>query len=303
MALDSRDSSRRPVVLAAAMVAVLAASVAVAAWLSQMRGAPRRAGDAVLEHLRTRGLAAFWGRQTETLWYLLRDARGRAVGWWRLRRSPIEGGYQGHVVRRSAGSFDEEQWSLGERATEGQYQADEYALVQRPGLAVPLRQHQVTTRISLARGQVVVARTPARRRGIRASDTAPEHYVPEGVTTLVLSLAAAGGKPAVFALVFNEFGLSASGVQFAEATVEPQGPRRARITYSLVLEDLGKKVGWAEVLEFDAGGNVLRGTRPDSGITWEQASFEDVRGQFPEAARYAEPPDADSPTTREETDN
>jgi len=266
------------------MVVVLLASVAVAAWLVELRGGPVRDGRQVLDLVRRRGLEAFWGREPETLWYLARDGGGKPAGWWTVRRRPTPSGYRGEHVRRMGEALYQEAWSVDANAQTSEYVAEASQLVQRTGQRMPVLRQESTTRITYRRGRVEVLRRTLHRGRQSAADDAPANYVPEGISSLVYYLTAAGQREAAFALIFNEAAVVGKRVHFSETRVVPEGRRRVHVTYTAA----GGVVG-EEVVEFDAPGRVVRGRRPGSGRSWKRVSFEAVRKVFPEASQFAEP--------------
>jgi len=270
--------------LAAIMGAVLLASVGVATWLSRSRGAPVRTARDVLSHIRDRGLQAFWGDGPETLWYLTRDANGTPIGWWRYRRTPTEGGFEGGVARRLGAGYYEERWSLDRKARRGEYIAEQYGLSRPLRTGVPRLRKGVSTIIALSDGKVAVDRRRPTGRQAKGIGQTPDNYVPEGLLSLVFYLTAAGGETGSYALIFNETSLGPGGVYFSEAQVVPDGPQRVEVTFGTPAAG----AQWTEVREYDDRGRLVLGRRPREGITWRRVSYEAVLEAFPEAQKIAE---------------
>ena len=281
--------------LGAMMFAILLASVAVAAWLVQLRGGAVDDAVKVLGHIRLRKLTAFWGNDDQTLWYLQRDGEGHPVGWSTAQRSVVEGGYAGRRIRRSGAMLYRERWRIDVAARTGTYSAESFALVRRAGVRVPLLRPIGSTAIALGSGRVTVRRTGPQAAG-GATAPAPRNYVPKGLSTLVYFLTAAGQNAAEFTVLLNERALGGNEVHFSRMRVIPQGRQAVRVRYDV------PGGSQDEVVELDRQGRILRGGSPRSGMRYEQADFEAVRKAFPEADLFAKPdsPAEDSPEEPEE---
>jgi len=262
------------------MAAILVASVALAGWLVRRRGGAIRAGVEVLQQVRLKGLAAYWGREPVADWYLRRDGTGKPVGWWTRQRTAVEGGYRGRTIGRSGAGLFRETWTLDTAARTGTYQAEMSTLVQRPGMRVPLLRPLTSTTITYRDGEVEVRRESLGKVA-RATGKAPRHYVPEGLSTLVYRLTAASGSPAAFAMIFNEEAIAGGQVRFAQLRVVARGPRGVEVRYESLTGSGG------EALEFDEAGRIARGAQSGGRTAYQRADFEAVRKQFPEVELFS----------------
>jgi hypothetical protein len=268
---------RRPVVLAAGMIAALLVSVGVAAWLTVSRQQSRSKAVEILQHVRRQRLEAFWPRQREVAWYLRRARDGQAVGWEMEERVPTPTGYAGKRVIQLGSGVAREVWSVSANASAGRYHAETAAIVQPSPDGPSLLATNSSTRIELQSGRVDVRREDRRKIGHGAAE-APENYIPEGLHLLVYYLAAAGQREANFVTILNEEAILGSEVHFSWVQVVPEGRRRARV-YGARQES---------VLDFDEGGRLLRREIPEDDAYYQRVSLETIVKVFPGAPLLAE---------------
>lgn len=264
---------RSPMTLAAIMVCILAGSVLVAWWLSELRGAAVRRGREVVRTIRQSGLAKYWPEEEHVAWYLIRRSQGgQPVGWYMLRRRRVPDGYRIWKIAGLDRKYYLEEWRLNPSATVGNYEARGLSGQER-GTIIRLKGRDAT--VLWTQGAVALSGT----------STVPENYIPEGLNDLVVELAAAGGKQAAFQTIFNEEALGGSRVRFGRVRVEPLGSRRVRVSYR------SARAQWEETLWLDDRGHIERGDRPEAGTIFQRVSAEEVSQAFPEARRLTEEAD------------
>jgi hypothetical protein len=267
---------RRPMMLAAVMVAVLLVSLGAAAWLVQARGGKYSRGVEILEHIRREGLPSFWGDGEATSWYLLRRQDGVAVGWRMVQRAPAAGGYTGKKISRTGPRLHVEAWSVDVRGRLSSYRAEGSTVARSPRSGSRLIAKTDSTRIALRGGRVEVLRNEAGRERLGTGD-APANYIPEGLHTLVYFLATAGQQEASFTTVFNEQSVVGNRAHFSWLRVEPQGARRVRL-----VSGAGE-----HVYQFGGNGELLRLEMPEAGRHYERVPAESVQEAFPDASYFA----------------
>jgi hypothetical protein len=271
-------SRHRPSVLAVIMLAMLAAGVAVAALLAEIRSAPVRQGRQVLEQIRRMGLARFWREGTQTDWYLHSDGQGRPLAWSVERRTPGQGGYSGLAVFGDSAKIVQEKWQLDARAQQGRYVANVYVQQRMPRRRLAVRRKVQSTDIKL-RGRRAVVHHEGLGRGGAAEDDAPANYIPEGANWLVHYLTALAGETARFRMLINQEAVVGTRLRFVTQEVTPVGPRRVRVRL-VPSETAGDRT-----LHFDEGGRLLREDGPSGSRRLVPADT--VLKAFPDAARYA----------------
>lgn len=267
---------RRPVMLAAVMVAVLLVSLGAAAWLVRARGGELSRGVEILEHIRRKGLPSFWGDGTSRSWYLLRRQDGVAVGWRMVQRAPAAGGYIGKEISRIGPRLHEEAWSVDVQGRLSRYRAEGSTVARSPRSGSRLIAKTDSTRIALRSGRVEVLRNEAGRERLGTRD-APVNYIPEGLHTLVYFLAAAGQREASFTTVFNEQSIVGNRAHFSWQRAEPQGARRVRVVFG----------AGEHVYQFGGNGELLRLEMPEAGLHYERVPAESVQEAFPDAPYFA----------------
>ena len=265
------------------MVAILAVSVGIAGWI--VSGGASRVSDAVevLQQIRLRKLPAFWGERDSEAWYLERDAAGRPIGWSLHRRQAVRGGYRGFRILRTGQALSRESWEIDLAAQTGRYEAGVSAVSRRPGRSDLVLDQLSSTTIRLEGGKVQVVHDDLQKGRGKASGEAPENYVPEGLSSLVFYLVAAGGRPCDFAMIFNENAFNQGGVRFSTVRVTPDGPRSVRVA-------LGSGGEADEVHYFDREGQPMQRKEVSRRSVRDRVDFETVERLFPDARRYAPPP-------------
>jgi hypothetical protein len=263
----------RTAVLAVLMGLVLLASVGVASWLVSRRAGAVQDAVEVLQHIRQRRLKAFWGAETEELWYIHRNRAGQAVGWSRTRREATATGYEGTELRRLGAYFDREDWALDVGARRSGYRARKWEVALLGGGRIAF--HMVSSiRISYRDGRVEVERPPG--SGQKLAAAAPDNYIPKGLPMLVYYLAAIGQRGAAFRMIFNERAIVGREVHFARAQTAPAGPQRVRARFG----------SHEEILQFDRNGQLVGREVPKTGETVELSSRETVDKLFRNVDRY-----------------
>jgi len=269
--------------LAVIMLAVLVAAVGAGWWLSVSRRSDPQAGRDVLASIRGRRLRAIWGDEPVTIWYLERRSDGVPIGWSMVRRIRLEDGrYAGTRVRRIGSMKSVESWILDDAARTGQYAATESELIQLPGQPMPIERRGPKTEIRLREGQVTVQRSTGRQTRT-VSGPAPENYIPEGLTSLVMFEAVVRGQKTTFSILENSRAIVRGKLAFSTVTAAPEGRRVLRARFDNV----------DEIMAFDETGQLLRATYPGSGRRSEKCSAALVAKWFKEARLFARP----APTT------
>ena len=240
------------------MFGVLLLSVAAAWLLIRGRTAAAERGREILQGIRNRKLSAFWGTDPVELWYLSVTADNQPVGWHQMARSYKDGRYFGRTIRRSGKLIVQEEWTLNEDATAGEYAA---------------REGPIVTFIRLEGGNVRVSSNLDREA---ASDLAPANYIPEGLSPLVFYLAAEAGQAADCQELLKERPIMDGRVNFTPVAMEPAGERRLRVGISRKTEIL---------FAFAPGGRVEQMEHLQAGITDRLVSPDEVTRQFPETLR------------------
>ena len=279
--------TRRRSLLALIMLAILLAAVGAGWWLSVSRRSDPQAALDVLNSIRRRGLRAIWGHEPVTSWYLERRSDD-IIGWSVITRDRLEDGrYVGTRVQRIGRIISEESWVLDDAARAGRYAASESELIQLTGQAVQIGKRGPKTEITLREGQVLVKRT-AGRQTRTASGRAPDNYIPEGLTSLVMFETAGLGRKTTFAMLENSRAIAGRKLNFSTFMAEPEGRRVIRANF-------GKA---DQVWAFDETGQLLRTSHPDLGWWSEKSSAAVVVESFPEAKLFGRP----APTTAPDRD-
>jgi len=267
------DAERRRIrTLSAVMVAVLGVSIAIAWVLAGIRGAPTRTGAEIMEQIRRDGLAAHWRHRPPEQWHLI-SAGEKPIGWRAaLMRSVPTGGFEGLDVKfrvlTNTWQVQWETWTLDAYATEGKYRA---------GIIVPRQGRPlagVDTVIALREGRVLVDQA---KFGHSEAD-APANYIPEGVRDLAVYLAAQGGEPAGFRMVFNEMPPSGGRVQSGRILVEDMVS--SADGWQVTVRSSG---GSEETVSYDNRGQVVRRQHDGGKFAERPAELKEVVAAFPAA--------------------
>ena len=225
--------NRQRSLLAAVMFAILLACVGGAWWLVEVRTEqPERAGQDVLDEIRTQKLSHFWPGKSQRLYYAAHDVHGKTVGWAVISHLRTAEGFHGQRLD-SAGT--EETWDLDDAATTGTYEG-------------PTGTDGSLTQIQLKDSAATVQRVKAGLVVQRASAPAPANYIPEGLTHVVVRLVAQSGKDGMFTALLNHEALSGRELTFAIVKMKPTGrlvevetvTQEGSLREKYVLDDGGK---------------------------------------------------------------
>ena len=296
------NSSRggRLVARNAILLAILAAVVGVAWWLSQPTPADLR-GRQILAEIRRTGLAAYWPEATVT-WYVRRT--GERISGWRgqIVVPGPDGTFHGLSVIVASTALGTkgywERWTLNADATESIYSAGEFARTRR-GVRM-----EENTEISLKEGRVT---TLQRIQGypFKTAGPAPEGYLPEGTVGVAQRLVARHKARARFRMIFNEVPPPGARPEFTPVEMEfrtpdnraPEGTRMTvHVAPGAPLEDI------TDLHFLDAGEDTIGLTTPifvEIQVAAEQvdALFRDAAEQVREIAEQTKIP---SPTSARE---
>jgi hypothetical protein len=243
-AQDSSPGRRAAVTVT--MFAILLASVGAAAWVVYGRQTLVERGAALVSRVRQETLDKHWA-QDQTRWRLIEDAGGNPIGWSVTRRWRTDADFSGVRHLRVENQFCEEEWTLSPDAATGTYTGSVHEL----GVNVSVPRER--TSIDLQDGRVAVRHTALTRGGfVEAEAEAPDNYIPEGMTSLMVELAASEGRPAAFKTIFNNEAIVEGRVRFASVTVVPQDRKTVRFEVN-ALTFRGK-----EVFHFDEKGELVR---------------------------------------------
>jgi hypothetical protein len=272
------ETARRSL-LAGLMMALLAASVGVAWWLSASRHFDPRAAGEVLGSIRKRGLPAFWGDQLVANWYIRYRADGKPVGWHvakRIRRQG--GGYAGTRIEQTGDLFSIQTWALDDTARTGKYESRRWRwrMLSLPGRIVRMPVPSDTTEIGFGNGRLDVIQA-AGNREIKASAPLPDDYIPNGLADLAMYETAAQGRKTMFSILSDGQVIARGQVNFTTLRATPEGGR-------VVRRNLDDAEG--EVMIFEEMGRLLKISYPQSAGWLEASTAEAVGKMFPDARRY-----------------
>ena len=251
--------SSRISLLTAVMLVVLALSTAGAWLVQETLGAAARRGARILADIARRGLSHYWGGRSDVRWYLGTDAKGRPHG-WRLTTRKADGDYYaGQDILRTAQGTYQSHWRLAADASEGKYAS---------GTAL-LRGAQPDIMIVLTHDRVEVD------KGLGPSGVArrPDSYIPEGAFPVVLSLTAAGGRPAKFKMIIDQVAVIGGQVHFITLVVSPQGADRVRASFTV----LGKKPE-TTIYHLGADGGIEAIEYPDDRLIYKRVEAAKLLG-------------------------
>jgi hypothetical protein len=284
----NRTEKTRSALLSLVMLVVLLASV-LAAWsLVTARGAMFDRAAAVIQEIREKTLPSLLGGKPVTTYYLLRDAKGRNLGYTIDTRRPVNGNFSGVRLMRQAKAVFHEQWRLRNDIASGQY----LGISQEPARAEE-------TRITLKDKQVTVEQVVGSKL-MQVRDAAPSNYIPEGLTPLVIRLVVQRGQKASFKTISDSEAIIQGQLNFTTVTLTPLSDRKVR--YEAELFPLGKI---DRIYSLDAGGQVLQSLDNAGGITEQAVTYDEIIRAYPEVLRYkafqdkpdqlSEPPDSEEP--------
>ncbi len=260
----NRNSARHhPRSLSPIMLAILAASIGVAWWISQTRGAMSRRGADIIRKIRKETFRSYWKADPVTMAYLITNGEARDAGWEISIRKRTRYGYAGTTWTRGKDMLFEEKWQVRDDASRSDYQARALLAPDYPPVTIEFANDRVTIQIG------------GRRGGILASAKAPSNYIPEGVLAVVVRLAANMDHKLAFKMIFNETAIHNRHVQFTSVTMTPQPPA------SVVMRFGQHK----KVYRLDAQGKIVRIEHPASGTVYEATGVRELIEKFPEVRR------------------
>lgn len=270
-ALSESPQRDRTALLGPFMFGLLLVSLGAAYWLVHSRNVPIRRAAAIIREIRTKALPAYWGSEQTTLYYVLRDGEGKALSWLAVSRrgGDDDDGYSGTTLGRAPGKLYLEDWRLLPDASAGQY-ISSFGTVKSPKTFLLARDIS----IALSNGQVTV-----QKAGLEFTAAAPENYVPEGLSSLVIRLVAERGQKAAFTMIINEQAIINHRIVFAPITMKPQGARR------VLFESRSQGQAIIKIYHLDEDGRIVRIEFPDSGINFIRVSAEELIKAFPEARK------------------
>lgn len=257
------------------MFAVLLLSVAFAWMLSHRGDVAVRRGEEILGEIRSHGLPAYWTREPQNLWYLVRNREGQVIGWEQRTRVFKDGVYIG-VHRSRLKNFDiAELWSLNETATAGKYLGQANTPV-----------GSLETHITLQGDAIQVSSSAVAKR---VAGEFPANYIPEGLAALAFRLAAAGEKKVIFRMILDGLAIVGEQVNFVTVIVEPDGPERLKQKF------FGQQS--ETVYHFDERG-IIRTIESPDGSTSTLTGRDEVGRHFSEVRQvspFANPGELDEP--------
>ena len=265
--------------LAWLMMALLAASVGAAWWLTASRHFDPRAAGEVMGSIRKRGLPALWGDQLVANWYIRYRADGKPVGWHvakRLRRQG--GGYAGTRIKQTGDLFSIQTWALDDTARTGKYESRRWRwrTISLPGRTVRMPVPSDATEISFGNGRLDVIQAEG-NRVLKASAPVPDDYIPNGLDDLAMYETAAWGRKTMFTILTDGQAIARGQVNFTILRATPEGGRVIRRQFNDSEE---------EIMIFEEAGRLLKISYPRSAGWLEATSAEAVGKIFPDAMRY-----------------
>ncbi len=208
MAKQGRIRGPRDAVVAVAMLAVLAVTIAGAWWLVWARNAPARRGAELVAQVRSEGLGAFWQGPEVQFWQIERTQLTpygpvRSVLWTvELRKQRPDGGFEElSVTGANPDRLQWAYWKLNAQATEGLYQA---GILDRNRVSRQLETRQKTEIRQTADKLAVQQFMDDAGKRVETFAPVPENYAPEGTLRLLRDLTARNGENADFLVVYDE---------------------------------------------------------------------------------------------------
>ena len=285
MSPGAQKLASRRALLAMVMLTLLALSVGGAWWLQHRAEGGIAGGKAVLDEIRRRGVAAFYGQDRSQQWMLGYESGPSPVG-WRLQVLQTDGDT---FVGRLRQEFPwerlnvQETWRLNADATAGDYES----LVTRPNSPVGAQ-----TAISLAGGKVTVQQLYPRFRG-KAAAEAPVNYLPEGTIPAAVQVVAEQQARARFRLIYDQIDHT-RGIQFRNVTLEYIGTDRTQEGQELRrVRESGD--GGESVYELDPSGRIV--AIHSKSTRWLAVDEDEVRAAFSGVPPI---PEATEPAAEEE---
>ncbi len=201
--------------LALAMLGVLLLATGTAWLLTRSAGTRVNAAAQIVQAIRDKHLASYWGADERTQWMLM-YANQKVMGWRVLQQRPAEEGFaggeievvvQGGHVAAQAKSY----WKLSDDARTGNYLS---TLAAGGGKRI--------TQILLGEGKVTVVQQ-AGMGPLKAVSPAPANYLPEGTMMLAALLVAQRGADAQFVQIDDAQPNLGSEVRFSPIRMRYQG--------------------------------------------------------------------------------
>lgn len=251
------------------MLAVLLLSTGGAWLLTRGAGVRVKAGEEILQAIRDKGLASYWGREERTEWMLVYTDQ-KVVGWRVDELRPVEGGYDGgeievavqggHVAGQAMSN-----WQLSDDAHTGSYISN---LASANGKRI--------TQIRLGEGKVATRQQPA-TGAAQAVSAAPANYLPEGTMMLGALLVAQRGADAQFVQIDDAQPNQGSEVRFVPVRMRYQGKLMQK-DGSEVYEIVLTRPGASQKLRLSADGRIA--TIVSEGEMVEASTEEEVAKHF-----------------------
>ena len=239
--------------MATVMIAILAASVALA-WLTTGPAAPPLPGGAeIISKLADDTLDEYWNDSHSDSWFIVLKPNLKPIGWQMLSKGrQAEGVFSGGMVSKSAGDLpDKSTWRISADLSEGLYVAR----------GSDNKGRIVETRITLTDNEVSVVRSSGDQK-LAATAARPDNYLPEGVFPLALRLVAERGQEATVKMIFDEIAVIHGAVNFINARLIPQGRNFVRVEYS------GRGPLFSIVYQLDSAHEVSRYEYPAEGTIY-----------------------------------
>ncbi len=258
MSTPEEKTPPRQHLLPVILVGVLGLSILIALLIAGADEPAKSRGTEILDQIRTRRLSSWWSDEPVEAWYLIRNVNGNTEGWQLVTRQFEDGVFFGSIEVHRPKTIVYEQWEINDGATEGKY-IGQGRIDGQP----------VKTVTTLSDGRVYVNSTAWPQK---VSSAAPPNYVPEGLTSLVIYLAAVGAEPVICRSIIDSAAIIGSRVHFFTSRIEPEGPQSARVTMA--------GIDSVNLYQFDARGELKRRDSTD-GTSFIRVSPEEVLRAFP----------------------
>jgi hypothetical protein len=233
----------------------------------------------VLGVIREKKLPAFWGEEGVNLFYLWTDPNGKPVGWSTRTRGLVARGYRGKRIERIGSRFQREVWQVDQSGRTSRYLGRDSVIFRQAGSRIPLLRSMSETSILFRDGQVEVGQAGP-QGGRSATVAAPANYIPEGLNELAYYLTSLDNRRAAFTEINDGIAIVQGKPHFTPITVVPDG--RGKV----ILATQFPNGQHEERMEFDSKGEVLRGTRPGSGLSFERTTLDVVKKTFPDVELF-----------------
>ena len=244
--MTDKTSLRRSL-LALTMLVVLLLSTGAAWLLTRSAGTRANAAAEIIQAIRDKGLASYWGGDERTEWMLV-YANEKVIGWRVQQQRRAEEGYTGgevqvavqggHVAAQAMSN-----WQLSDDARTGTYLSN---LASVNGKRI--------TQIRLAEGRVTVRQQPPGGPG-QVVSAAPTNYLPEGTMMLAALLVAQRGADAQFAQIDDSQPSQGGEVRFMPVRMRYQG-KLTQKDGSEVYEVLVSYADSSQKLRLNADGRI-----------------------------------------------